>query len=471
MTSMTKSKVDIEKLKEKITLCKWKLIKEFPFFGILALKFKYLVDEEIPTAGTNGSKIIFNPEFLEQLSLPELKWLIAHEIMHVSNGHIRRRDSRNATVFNLACDYAIHDILKQFENSDFRMPSGKNEGLYDPKYAKMSAEEIYDILLKQFISQQSSSSSCGQGQGRGQSSKSGKSSQNQQNQNDQQDQDGNGKSKLEKLTEKLLDDHGMWDKDKGQGDDKDSKDGKDKNKGQGQQCISGEGMEEVKMSQQEWEQLMISAAKQHQDKSCGNLPAFLQELLIKLKPPKKDWRQLLNEFVSPIVNDYSFNPPDKRLYSITDCMLPDFNDTENEVKNILFFIDISGSMSDKEIEDVYSEVVGAIQQFASMTGWLGYFDTAVHSLQKFEDVQDVLQNKPRSGGGTCFRVCFEAIHKRDDFRTEDIAGIVILTDGECYYDNCEELSEGIPTLWIMTQNSMSPAPFGQSVYLNDGKKN
>lgn len=469
MTLMAKSKVDIEKMKEKITLCKWKLIKEFPFFGILALKFKYLVDESIPTAGTDGTSIVFNPDFLDQLSLPELKWLIAHEIMHVSNGHIRRRDSRNAMVFNLACDYAIHDILKQFENSDFRMPTGKNEGLYDPKYHKMAAEEIYDILLKQC--QQSQSSSGGQGDGQGQGQSGGKSDKSQQNQQDK-DKDGSGKSKLEKLTEKLLDDHDMWDKNKGQGqDDKDSKD-KDKNKGEGQgrQCISGEGMEEVEMSQQEWEQLMISAAKQHQDKSCGNLPAFLQELLIKLKPPKKDWRQLLNEFVSPVINDYSFSPPDKRLYSITDCMLPDFNDTENEVKNILFFIDISGSMSDKEIEDVYSEVVGAIQQFASMTGWLGYFDTAVHSLQKFDDVQDVLQNKPRSGGGTCFRVCFEAIHKRDDFRTEDIAGIVLLTDGECYYDECEELSEGIPVLWIFTQNHIQEAPFGRSVYLNDGKK-
>ena len=462
MTAMAKSKVDIEKMREKITLCKWKLIKEFPFFGILALKFKYLVDDsgEIPTAGTDGINIIFNPDFLDSLSLPELKWLIAHEIMHVSNGHIRRREMRNAQVFNIACDYAIHDILKQFENSEFRMPSGKNEGLYDPKYNKMASEEIYDILLKQC--KQSPQSSGGKGQGQ-----SG-SGQGQSDQND--DGSGQGKSKMDKLSDKLLDNHDLWGSNDGK--DKNDKDGKDKKdgKGQGRQTISGDGMEEVEMSQQEWEQLMISAAKQHQDKSCGNLPSFLQELLIKLKPPKKDWRQLLNEFVSPIVNDYSFNPPDKRLYSITDCMLPDFNDTENEVKNIVFFIDISGSMSDREIEDVYSEVVGAIQQFASMTGWLGYFDTSVHSLQKFDDVQDVLQNKPRSGGGTCFKVCFEAIHKRDDFRAEDVAGIVLLTDGECYYEGCEELAEGIPVLWIYTQNHIQEAPFGRSVYLNDGKK-
>lgn len=453
---MANTTVDIEKLKEKITLCKWKLIKEFPFFGILALKFKYTVDDNCPTAGTDGKSIVFNPNFLNELNLPELKWLVAHEIMHVSNGHIRRREGRNHEIFNVACDYAIHDILKQFESNEFRMPSGKHEGLYDAKYHKMSAEEIYDILLKNCKSSSGSGSGSGSGGGSGDS-------------NDSQQGQGQGGSKnldkkLKEMLDKLLDNHDNW------GNDSNQDKNKDKNKGNNSTCISGEGMEDSDMSEQEWEQLMISAAKQHQSKSCGNLPTFLSDLLIKLKPPKKDWRQLLNEFVSPVINDYSFSPPDKRLYSITDCMLPDFNDTDNEVKNIVFFCDISGSMSDKELEDVYSEVVGAVQQFSSMTGWLGYFDTQVHNLQRFEDVSDVLTNKPRSGGGTCFRVCFEALHDNDNFNIEDVAGVVILTDGEAYYNDCEELAEGIPVLWVMTQNSMSPSPFGTTVYLNDGNK-
>jgi len=450
------SNTDIEKLREKIVLCKWKLIKEFPFFGILALKFKYMVDESIDTAGTDGTKIIFNPDFLNSLNLPELKWLIAHEIMHVSNGHISRRESRNHMLFNIACDYAIHDILKQFESNDFKMPSGDNKGLYDPKYHKMPAEEIYDILMSEFCSSE------GNGEGEGEENSNSRGNKKSSNNNSK------GKSGISKLSDRLLDNHDRWDDNKNKDDDGEGEGSKKNNKSQ---CISGEGIEESQMSEQEWEQLLISAAQQHQDKSCGNLPSYLQQLLVKLKPPKKDWRQLLNEFVSPIINDYSFNPPDKRLYSITDCMLPDFNDTENEVKNIVFFIDISGSMSDKEIGDVYSEVVGAVQQFSSMTGWLGYFDTSVHSLQKFDDVSDILKNKPHSGGGTIFRVCFEAIHKSDDFEPEDVAGIVILTDGEAYYEGCEELSESIPTLWIYTQNHLPPAPFGQSVYLNDGKNN
>ena len=41
-------------------------------------------------------------------------------------------------------------------------------------------------------------------------------------------------------------------------------------------------------------------------------------------------------------------------------MLPDFNETETTVKNILFMIDTSASMSKKEITQAYSEITGAI---------------------------------------------------------------------------------------------------------------
>ena len=416
MTTLGSNEIKI--LSDKISLCKWKLIKQFPFFGILALKFKYSIDDAIGTAGTDGTNIIFSSKFLKDLSLPELKWVVAHEIMHVSNGHLRRRNGRDAKIFNIAADYAIHDILKGFEDSEFRMPSGEHAGLYDEKYHKMSAEQIYDLLLK------------------------------------------NAK-KVNMSCMCTMDNHDEWDKEKSSSGDKDGK-------GDKGTVVSGHGVEDNDMSEQEWEQLMISAAKQHQGKSCGNLPAYLKDLLIKLKPPKKDWRQLLNEFVSPIINDYSFNPPDKRMYSVTDCMLPDFNDEAEEVKNIVFWIDISGSMSEKEIVDVYSEVVGAINQFSSMTGWLGYFDTDVHNVDKFEDVQDVLKNKPKSGGGTDFKVCFEAVQNSEHFNLDNVAGIVVMTDGEASFDECEKLSAGISTLWIMTTEHCA-APFGTTVYLEDKK--
>ena len=406
---------DLKQLQRKILVAQNKLLhKEFCFFGTLALWFKYRVDESVPTAGTNGREIIFNPKFLEELSMGELKWVMAHEIMHVANGHIRRQGTRNKELFNIAADYAIHSILKEFECDSFKM---RKDFLYDKKYDGNCAEEIYNKLS-------------------------------------QEQNSGKDMSQM-----KTMDDHSQWGKgDKGDGDPQDG-DG-DPQQGNGESGGIGE-----EVSEEEWKQRMENAAKLASGKMEGKVPAFLQGILAKLRPPRKDWRQLLSEFIQPEISDYSFNPPDKRLYSISDCLLPDFNETEETVKNIVFFIDISGSMSEDDINDVYSEVVGAVNQFTTMNGYLGYFDTQVHNFNKFEDIEDVIKNKPHSGGGTEFQVCFEFLNKNETVEIDDIVGIIILTDGECGYGKSEKLSRGIPTLWVYTDDRIPPAPFGNSTYL------
>jgi predicted metal-dependent peptidase len=417
----------LESLKDKLSMAKIELLeKQFCFFGVLSLYMKYYLSEEFPTAWTDGRAIYFNPKFLEELSYSELKWVIAHEIMHVANGHPRRRDFRDHGMFNEACDFAIHDILKQFEDrQEFSMP---DFGLYDPKYKDLSAEDIYDDLK----------------------------------QNSKSDKNKSGKGRL-------LDSHDKWD-------DPDSGDGQSGGKkGEGSDRIELNEMNSgdiSEMSEEEWEERKIKAAKIAQGKDCGKLPAYLQGILVKLEPPRKDWRQILQEFITPELFDYSFNPPDKRLYAISECMLPDFNDEQETVKNIVFFVDISGSMSSDDIKDVYSEVAGAVSQFDSMSGYLGYFDTSVHNFEPFEDIGDIIKNKPHSGGGTEFRVCFEYLHNSDKVKIEDVAGIIILTDGYCGYEGCEKLSEGIPTLWvdIEEQSEGNIAPFGNTIFLRPSSR-
>lgn len=427
---MTTLKFNKEKLEKKLQISKFKLLNYFPFFGILALYFRYEIDESIDTAGTDGKRIIFSPKFLDELTISELNWVLAHEIMHVANGHLRRTGSRRPDVFNYAADFAVHSILKDFENESFKMPK---EGLYDVKYKGWAVEQIYDDLYEQM----------------------GK--------------DLDKKDKMrEELAKQMLDNHDIWGKPKDGNNERGKGDGEGK-EGGGE---SG-GKQEEEISEEEWNQRMLNAAKVASAKSCGKNSSFLNKLLAKLTPPKKDWRTLLQEFIIPEIFDYSFNPPDKRFQFGSDCLIPDFNDTDDAVKNIVFYIDISGSMSDKDISEVYSEVVGALSQFSNMSGYLGYFDTSVHSFKKFEDVSDILENKPHSGGGTEFRVCFEYIHKLDknfEIDKEDISGIVLLTDGYCGFEKCEKLAEGIPVLWVMTEN-IDPAPFGSTIYLRNYEDN
>ncbi len=71
--------MDMDKLKTKLAKAKTSLILEHPFVGTVALNMPFEFDEKIPTAATNGKRIKFNPEFVNELTDEEVKFLVAHE--------------------------------------------------------------------------------------------------------------------------------------------------------------------------------------------------------------------------------------------------------------------------------------------------------------------------------------------------------------------------------------------------------
>lgn len=116
------------------------LLMDQPFFGTLALRLKLIATEDTDTAATDGTRLIYNPKFIEKLDGPTRKGLIAHEVMHCVFNHMTRRQERDHKMWNVATDFAINLHLK---DSGFVLPDG---GLIDEAYRDMSAEEIYNKL-------------------------------------------------------------------------------------------------------------------------------------------------------------------------------------------------------------------------------------------------------------------------------------------------------------------------------------
>ena len=116
-----------------------------------------------------------------------------------------------------------------------------------------------------------------------------------------------------------------------------------------------------------------------------------------LKKPQTDWRSIPNDFVQEAINDYSFSSHDRR-FPDNPFFLPDFSEKSesDEVKDILFMIDASGSISDEMLTAAYSEIKGAIDQFGGkLRGWLGIFDAAIIEPIPFSDTEEFLLIKPR----------------------------------------------------------------------------
>ena len=186
---------------------------------------------------------------------------------------------------------------------------------------------------------------------------------------------------------------------------------------------------------------------------------FAQRLLEKLMKPQTDWRSILNEFIQEEINDYSFSPPDRRFQD-SPFFLPDFNEKgeTDEVEDILFMIDTSGSISDKMMTVAYSEVKGAIDQFnGKLRGWLGFFDAAIIEPKPFSSLEEFIVIKPAGDGGTDFQIIFEYVDQH--MQENPPASIIILTDGYAPFPK-EELANGIPVLWLINNEQVAP-PWGK----------
>ena len=227
------------------------------------------------------------------------------------------------------------------------------------------------------------------------------------------------------------------------------------------------GDEEDNIGRDTWLNRMIDAtdiiAQSNGGKGRGTMPLAAQRVIEELKNPTLDWRTILNEFVQEEICDYSFSPPDKRMED-SPFFLPDINEKDESIKDILFMIDTSGSMSDVQITECYSEIYGAIGQFGGkLQGKLGFFDAVVVEPIPFENEDEFKIIRPKGGGGTSFDIIFDYVEKEKE--EEPPVSIVILTDGNAPIPD-ESRAGGIPVLWIINNDSVTP-PWGKIARILD----
>lgn len=107
--------------------------------------------------GTDGIRLLVNPEFCNQFSIAELVAILAHEALHVAGRHPLRRVGRQPTQWNIACDAVVNDMvgasgLKLPKDCVPAIPDETPEHLYakPPKLLKQAMkdakrwDEIFD---------------------------------------------------------------------------------------------------------------------------------------------------------------------------------------------------------------------------------------------------------------------------------------------------------------------------------------
>lgn len=142
MSEITKEECD--RAAATVTKAVASIVLEDPFYGFLLLKLN-IVQDNTPhnpcgTAYVDGKNLGYNAKFINSLTLPQVKGLFKHEVMHVANCHHLRMQTRDHKKWNDATDYVINAIG---EEAGWDLPPG---GLMDSQYKDYSAEHVYQLL-------------------------------------------------------------------------------------------------------------------------------------------------------------------------------------------------------------------------------------------------------------------------------------------------------------------------------------
>ena len=188
----------------------------------------------------------------------------------------------------------------------------------------------------------------------------------------------------------------------------------------------------------------------------------LQRQLERLKTPGRvNWRQLLHDFIRHDRHDYVYEPPDRRFQG--DVIMPSFQAdvTGQRVDELWFYVDTSGSVSNRQVAAAYREIREAVEQVDGLTGRLAFFDSAATEPVPFESVEELDAICPVGGGGTDFRAIFKGLE--DPEKEERPNLIVVITDGYARFPD-ESAAAEIPVIWIITDSAVEP-PWGECVHI------
>ena len=124
---------------------KSQLTLKHPYFGMLASRLKHESSEKTTAYASNGKRFLYNPEFIAQRNLDEIMFILTNCVMHHVLSHQQRRLNRRGSLWQLATDYAINNMLHE---NGLDIPQGAN---YNKEYKGMFAEEIYEVLKEEYF--------------------------------------------------------------------------------------------------------------------------------------------------------------------------------------------------------------------------------------------------------------------------------------------------------------------------------
>lgn len=386
------------------------------YAGIIMMGNSY-VDDNVPTAYTDGRDCVYGTSFIENLTDQQLAGLVLHEKLHIVLRHPIRLQGlfkKDPMLTNIACDFAANILIHDLKEKCVQLPPG---AMLDEMFRGWNVLKIYDYIKQQMPPPPPPPP------GGKQPPEGGGGS-------------GDKKSrKGEKVTingkEYTLGDTDEHDFEK----------------------IGDMTPEELAKLERD-----INDELHQGGMLAGRLGAKVPRTIKELLAAKVDWRDALRDFWSAVIrgkDEFSWKSYDMRRYSMGMLLPVNISETVGEV---IVAIDTSGSIGQRELSAFAAELVSLCNAVSPSSLRVLWWDTMVHGEQVFVDNYDEIGSmlKPMGGGGTHVSSVSEYLVKHDA-RPE---AVIIFTDG--YVEQPIQWKHDAPTLWLITHNDSMTAPSGHT---------
>lgn len=372
------------------------------FWGVLAMSLTLVAIDDprvCDTMAVDGVNLYYHPPYVMTLTETQCAAVIAHEAQHCGLRHFARQDGREHDPWNVATDHAINlDLIA----AGFDLP---DDVLADVRFADMSAEQIYPIVVKE---------------------------------NDKARKQGKPDPHQACPWGKVMDNPS-------------NADGTPMDKAQ-VQALADEWSERATQA--------AGAARKAGKMAGGHVPSELVKLSSDLQVKAvRDWRRELRQFIDDLGHrETSWARLDRRGMAYGAAYPADIPSVPSVIG---WHVDISSSMDERANRQALVEAQAALDDGACDAIELVYVNTVVVGVERYE-AGDVIDFKAATKGGTNFKSAMARAATCDDY-----AAIVFVTDGECGGAWGDEPS--MPVLWALTTaapkaRSMS-IPFGQRLCL------
>ena len=419
-------------------------------FALYMNLYRVPVKEDIiQTMGVSLDTLYFNCQFVRDLPMGQLVFVIEHEMYHIIMKHTVRRGTRIAEVWNIATDLFINKLICDNygikPNDPVKMLAEDNYGvgiqfaeggLYHPRtdVKKETVEGIYDELMKQYNDKRQQTShgngSTGEGgnsslrqsmdgtgkgnQHRNEQSENGQA-ENGQGENGQVENEQDERSKRMSIVADIVY-HG-------------DKLGEIADMGKSSMDLI-ESSKDESMSDELKESKsngLLQRALTHARQIGGHNESSLERLVEEITAPRIDWRTLLRAYLSQATKkENSFSRPDKRFISRNMIMPGPKPFDPDKIIGVKVCVDTSGSIGDMELGMVISQIIQLLRAYKAEAEMI-YWDTAVRVTAPFTNKEELLKIRPRGGGGTDITCVFNYFDSKDCKVKPKI--IVVFTDG------------------------------------------